>query len=154
MKNGMMSSLLIAAAVLFSCEKEEAKTNVESSNDVTEITENKQKTSEEDSSSKNNQTWYVHEDDLIDELMAMQKFNEDANFSNKLLVVKKADHKENEYAFTLVDKDEDIIEPEVVCEGGGYDFATCVRDWLEEHEGCLTISGEDGEYVADDDCEN
>jgi len=36
MKNGMMSSLLIAAAVLFSCEKEEVKTNVESSNDVTE----------------------------------------------------------------------------------------------------------------------
>jgi len=36
MKNGMMSSLLIAAAVLFSCEKEEVKTNVESSNDVTD----------------------------------------------------------------------------------------------------------------------
>ena len=36
MKKVMMSSLLIAAAVLFSCEKEEVKTNVESSKDVTE----------------------------------------------------------------------------------------------------------------------
>ncbi len=154
MKNGMMSSLLIAAAVLFSCEKEEVKTNVESSNDVTETAENKQNTSEAKSSSKDNQTWYVHEDDLIDELMAMQAFNEDADFSNKLLIVKSAIDKENEYAFTLVEKDEDIIAPEVVCEGGGYSFAMCCKDWLDEHEGCLTISGEEGDYVADDDCEN
>ena len=35
MKKVMMSSLFIAAAVLFSCEKEEVKTNVESSKDVT-----------------------------------------------------------------------------------------------------------------------
>lgn len=36
MKKVMMSSLLIAAAVLFSCEKEDVKTNIESSKDVTE----------------------------------------------------------------------------------------------------------------------
>ncbi|MGM0478400.1 MAG: hypothetical protein ACQERC_04180 [Bacteroidota bacterium] len=154
MKKAMFCGLMITAAMLFSCESKEAKMTEDSSNNASKVTEDKQNTSGEDSSTKNNETWYVQEENLKDELMDMQDFNEDANFSDKVLYIQKENIDSDEYAFTLAEKVGDIIEPEIVCEGGGSDFATCVKDWLAEHEDrCLTIYSEDEEYFADDDCE-
>lgn len=48
-----------------------------------------------------------------------------------------------------------IIQPEVVCEGSGVGFVTCVKNWLDKNKGkCLTLTEKDGTYYADDDCQN
>jgi len=43
----------------------------------------------------------------------------------------------------------------IVCEGSGYSFAKCVKDWLEDNpERCLKVSmSSGGNFEADDDCE-
>ena len=150
---------------IYSCNKEEIKeedkaVETKSDDDVIAKSADNNKKSEV-------LRWTVKEEDLEDELLAIQGLNDSGDFSDQKLRIRRENKgKSSDYEFMLSPRlnnpnapidigGDDIINQEIVCEGSGTGFALCVRDWLADNKGkCLVLTEVDDTYYADDDCPN
>ncbi len=141
MKNSMikLTVILFLGVGVFSCEKEKT-----SQPEQTEVS-NTLKTN-----------WSVPINDLELELETLfsekgESWKELGIENNDYLLIEREEEKANFYLLSNLENQN--MTKKIVCEGSGYSFATCSKDWLAANpERCLTIWQVGDTYYASDDC--
>jgi hypothetical protein len=146
-KKIILLSIIVSTAIM-SCEKENLN-NIGSA-ETPSVESNKNQIQQ-----KSGVSWSINYGDLEDELVAIVN-NTTGDFDDDLIIIQKNLVNET-YDFEVevgASSSMPLPSPEkIVCEGNGYSFASCVRDHLDEHGGCVIIRGNsDDGYTADDDC--
>jgi hypothetical protein len=94
-------------------------------------------------------SYTIPKGDLIIELQALMDEREKSSYNNVKISF---DASLSVYQI-IIDVVDDLPPLEIVCQGSGYSFANCVKDYFALNpDGCLVITYDNDIYSADDNC--